>query len=46
VMVYLTDGWSCDLQTLPQVEFPLLWLTTQRAVADFKVGEALAITEL
>jgi len=46
VMVYLTDGWSCDLQTLPQVEFPLLWLTTQRAVTDFKVGEALAITEL
>jgi len=46
VMVYLTDGWSCDLQTLPQVEFPLLWLTTQRVVADFKVGEALAITEL
>jgi len=46
VMVYLTDGWSCDLQTLPQVEFPLLWLTTQRAVADFKVGEALEITEL
>jgi predicted metal-dependent peptidase len=46
VMVYLTDGWSCDLTSLPQVEFPLLWLTTQRAVADFKVGEALAITEL
>ena len=46
VMVYLTDGWSDDLTRLPQVEFPLLWLTTQRAVADFKVGEALAITEL
>lgn len=46
VMVYLTDGWSDDLTSLPQVEFPLLWLTTQRAVADFKVGEALAITEL
>ena len=46
VMVYLTDGWSCDLTTLPQVDFPVLWLTTQRSVADFKVGTALAISEL
>jgi predicted metal-dependent peptidase len=46
VMVYLTDGWSNDLPYLPQVDFPLLWLTTQRAVTDFKIGEALAITEL
>jgi predicted metal-dependent peptidase len=46
VMVYLTDGWSNDLPSLPQVDFPLLWLTTQRPVADFKIGEALAITEL
>jgi predicted metal-dependent peptidase len=46
VMVYLTDGWSNDLPSLPQVDFPLLWLTTQRAVTDFKIGEALAITEL
>jgi len=46
VMVYLTDGWSYDLASLPQVEFPLLWLTTQRSVADFKVGTALAISEL
>lgn len=46
VMVYLTDGWSYDLPSLPQVTFPLLWLTTQRAVTDFKIGEAIAITEL
>ena len=46
VMVYLTDGWSSDLTSLPQVDFPLLWLTTQRPASDFKVGTALAITEL
>lgn len=46
VMVYLTDGWSNDLTSLPQVDFPLLWLTTQRHVSDFKVGTALAIAEL
>ena len=46
VMVYLTDGWSGDLTSLPQVDFPLLWLTTQRPASDFKVGTALAITEL
>jgi hypothetical protein len=46
VMVYLTDGWSNDLTSLPQVDFPLLWLTTQRPASDFKVGTALAITEL
>ena len=46
VMVYLTDGWSSDLTSLPQVDFPLLWLTTQRPASEFKVGTALAITEL
>jgi predicted metal-dependent peptidase len=46
VMVYLTDGWSPDLHELPAVDFPLLWLTTQRPAKEFLIGEAIEITEM
>jgi predicted metal-dependent peptidase len=46
VMVYLTDGWSDDLPRLEQPDFPLLWLSTHRQAADFRIGEVLEITEL
>jgi len=46
VMVYLTDGWSDDLPELKPVDYPLLWLTTERPAKEFPIGEALEITEM
>lgn len=43
VMVYLTDGYSDDLPSIVEPEFPLLWLTTCLPTYNFKVGEALRV---
>ena len=45
VMVYLTDGWSSDLGSLREPNYPLLWLSTSRRRADYKVGEVIEIND-
>jgi predicted metal-dependent peptidase len=45
VMIYLTDGWSSDLATLPDPGFPLLWLSTQRRAKEYPVGDVIMVTE-
>ena len=43
VMVYLTDGYSSDLATLKEPDFPLLWLSTSLPASYYKVGEVIPI---
>lgn len=43
VMVYLTDGYSSDLATLKEPDFPLLWLSTSLPASSYKVGEVIPI---
>ena len=46
VMVYLTDGYSNDLQDITNVEFPLLWLSTGERASKFRAGEVIEITDV
>ena len=46
VMVYLTDGYSNDLQDITNVEFPLLWLSTGERADKFRAGEVIEITDV
>jgi predicted metal-dependent peptidase len=46
VMVYLTDGYSNDLDEITNVEFPLLWLSTGERADKFKAGEVIEITDV
>jgi predicted metal-dependent peptidase len=46
VMVYLTDGYSDDLNDITDVEFPLLWLSTGERAHRFKAGEVIEITDV
>jgi predicted metal-dependent peptidase len=46
VMIYLTDGDSCDLATLQPVDYPLLWLSTYKPASAFPIGEVLEITNM
>lgn len=46
VMVYLTDGYSNDLNEITNVEFPLLWLSTGERADKFKAGEVIEITDV
>jgi predicted metal-dependent peptidase len=46
VMVYLTDGCSGDLYSLPHVDYPLLWLSTYTPAHEFKTGEVIMIPAL
>ena len=46
VMVYLTDGYSNDLQDITNVEFPLLWLSTGERASKFRVGDVIEITDV
>lgn len=45
VVVYLTDGWSDDLQSISEPDYPLLWLCTSRQASDFKTGEVIPIND-
>lgn len=45
VVVYLTDGWSDDLDKLIEPDYPLLWLCTSRSEKDFKTGEVISIND-
>jgi predicted metal-dependent peptidase len=46
VMVYLTDGYSDDLNDITDVEFPLLWLSTGERAHRFRAGEVIEITDV
>lgn len=46
VMVYLTDGYSNDLQDITNVDFPLLWLSTGERASKFRAGEVIEITDV
>jgi predicted metal-dependent peptidase len=46
VMVYLTDGYSSDLDQITNVDFPLLWLSTGAHAEEFKAGEVIEITDV
>lgn len=46
VMVYLTDGYSNDLNEITNVEFPLLWLSTGERADKFRAGEVIEITDV
>jgi len=46
VLVYLTDGLSPDLTTLPPVDYPVLWLSTVKKPDAYPFGDVISVTEL
>jgi len=46
VLVYLTDGYSWDLPNLAPVDYPVLWLSTQRPVKDYPIGDVIEVPSL
>ena len=45
-LVYLTDGRSPDLATLPPVDYPVLWLSTSKEPSAYPFGEVIKVAEL
>lgn len=45
-MLYLTDGYASDRQTLKPVDYPLLWLSTSVPASGFPIGDVLEITNI
>lgn len=43
VMVYLTDGYSCDLSSLQVPPFDVLWLSTGLRANHFPIGDVVEI---